>query len=331
MFPESILLPIIAKDGQAPSEIQLLPYGPQSTKKGSWTVDEESLRLILADRLSRQNDLVVDYEHQTLQDVQAPASGWITELVNKGKEGLWAKVEWTRKAHEYIKNREYRYISPVFHINNDGRVYRVDHAALTNAPLIDGMKPLANKQQFQNHPNQEEEMKEKLIKLLGLKDDTPEDQIVQAISAKMSQNQPACRTDRENSPRVIEKTPAEILGLLGLAEGANQAEIAAKINGMKQSADQGTVLAAKITALEVTEKKRTASDLVEASLKEGKLFPAQRDWAMDYAIKDPEGYKAFVAKAPRVVPLGEIAPKETVESLNQDVKLGQMIAGTYKP
>ena len=50
----------------------------------------------------RHLDLVIDYEHQTLKDVQAPAGGWIKDIY-KGDDALVAKVEWTPKAQEYLK------------------------------------------------------------------------------------------------------------------------------------------------------------------------------------------------------------------------------------
>ena len=34
------------------------------------------------------------------------------------------------------------------------------------------------------------------------------------------------------------------------------------------------------------------------------LSPAQKEWAEQYALKDPDGFRAFVAAAPKVVPIG---------------------------
>ncbi|MFH1091206.1 MAG: phage protease, partial [Pseudomonadota bacterium] len=36
-----------------------------------------------------------------------------------------------------------------------------------------------------------------------------------------------------------------------------------------------------------------------------KLQPTQKDWALDYAARDQEGFKAFIDKAPRLVPVGQ--------------------------
>ena len=47
-------------------------------------------------------------------------------------------------------------------------------------------------------------------------------------------------------------------------------------------------------------------EAVELALKQGKITPAQRDWAKSYALKSPGDFQDFVAKAPQVVPMGEV-------------------------
>ena len=55
-----------------PSEIKLIPLGTIKSQKGTFWADEESFRLIKERFENRKLDLVIDYEHQTLKDVQAP-------------------------------------------------------------------------------------------------------------------------------------------------------------------------------------------------------------------------------------------------------------------
>ena len=94
----------------------------------------------------RSNDIVIDYEHQTLKSVEAPAAGWIKKLINRGEQGLWAAVEWTEKAAKYLANREYRYFSPVFMVRkSDRKVVQVTNAALTNSPQINHLTPIIAK------------------------------------------------------------------------------------------------------------------------------------------------------------------------------------------
>ena len=127
-----------------PKEIKILPLGRVHSQKGDFNVDEESFELIRKQFKDRKLDLVIDYEHQTLADVQAPAGGWIKDLY-KGEDAIIAKVEWTEKAAEYLKNREYRYLSPVVLVRKrDQKATAIHSVALTNTPAIDGMFALVN-------------------------------------------------------------------------------------------------------------------------------------------------------------------------------------------
>lgn len=129
---------------EAPEYIRVLPLGYVSSEKGDFLVDNESFHMMKEHMEHRAIDIVIDYEHQTLMDVQAPAGGWIKELVLKS-DGIFAKVEWTKKARNYLKNREYRYLSPVVLVRKkDHKASQLHSVALTNTPAINGMMPIVN-------------------------------------------------------------------------------------------------------------------------------------------------------------------------------------------
>jgi len=142
-----MIIEILKEIKDIPNEFQLLPYGRIDIEgEPPAYVDEESIASVIANFARRGNDMVIDYEHQTLKDVQAPAAGWIKRLVDKGREGIWAVVEWTERAKEYLKNREYRYFSPVFWVAKEGRrVVRIENVALTNLPKINQLRPIVAK------------------------------------------------------------------------------------------------------------------------------------------------------------------------------------------
>jgi phage I-like protein len=137
--------------------IQLLPAGrfrandgrPFDVKDG-WFINAAIAKTLIQQALSKKNRLVIDYEHQTLRAAQngqpAPAAGWFQQMEwrenneDSDNDGLFAiDVEWTPKALEMLKNKEYRYISAVFLYDKQGRVNVILHAALTNTPAIDNM------------------------------------------------------------------------------------------------------------------------------------------------------------------------------------------------
>ena len=129
------------------SEFQLLPLGKIDLDGEEPVIlDPEGVAAIIAHFEGRGNDMVIDYEHQTIEGTEAPAAGWIKKLADKGEEGLWATVEWTKRAVEYLKNREYRYFSPVFWYDKaTRRVVQIENVALTNYPRINNLKPIMAK------------------------------------------------------------------------------------------------------------------------------------------------------------------------------------------
>ena len=128
----------------APEYIRVLPLGYVSSEKGDFLVDNESFHMMKEHMKHRAIDIVIDYEHQTLSDVQAPASGWIKDLTFKA-DGIYAKVEWTERAKKYLTNGEYRYLSPVILVRNrDKKAIQLHSVALTNTPAINGMTPIVN-------------------------------------------------------------------------------------------------------------------------------------------------------------------------------------------
>jgi phage I-like protein len=147
----------------APAEFQLFPYGNIRIEgEQDAILDEESMGSIIAGFERRGNDMVIDYEHQTLMGTQAPAAGWIKRLINKGKEGLWAVVEWTEQAREYLAKKEYRYFSPVFWTRNkDRKIVGIQNVALTNDPLLNNLRPIVAKMTLDEARNEQEQRAKK--------------------------------------------------------------------------------------------------------------------------------------------------------------------------
>ena len=131
---------------KAPASFPLLSCGTTRTRDyGPFMVDAEACNLIIANFADNGNDMVIDYEHATLSGKEAPAAGWIKNLVKAGCD-LWAVVEWTDKAKAYIAAKEYRYFSPVVSKRkSDNRAVAIHSVALTNSPNIKDLEPLINK------------------------------------------------------------------------------------------------------------------------------------------------------------------------------------------
>lgn len=281
-----------------PEEVKICPIGHVESTKGSFTVDEDSLHSMKAAITSRGLQIVIDYEHQTLQDVQAPAAGWIRNADSlQIKDGaIVAKVEWTPRAKEYLANKEYKYLSPVVLLDDKKHVIGLHSVALTNTPAIDGMFAIVNKSGIEIPKEEKKEMDlNVLIKLLGLPETaTPED--VQSAIEKLVEIEKECKEKKECEV-VANKT---ILGLLGLKDDAKTEDVSASILALKQMPDQ---VRSELKALKERMAKEDANKLVCKALETGKISAAQKEWAMEYALKDSKGFESFMEKAPVVVPL----------------------------
>ena len=286
----------------APETITVLPLGHVVSSKGEFDVDEGSFRAMKAQIAQRGVDLVVDYEHQTLKGVEAPAAGWVKEL--KLEDGnIVAVVEWTPRGAEYLKNKEYRYLSPVVNVRKmDNKAIGLHSLALTNTPAIENMTPIVNSDNFKGgHENMD---MQKLAAALGLGPDATEEQIMEALQAMVAEN----KSLKEGKQPGDEATVANkaVCELLGLKAGAPAEDVTAKIMELKGGTIDGVNVLEELKALKQQNAQRDADEAVTLALKAGKITPAQKDWARSYALADPKGFGAFVEKAPQVVPMGEV-------------------------
>lgn len=287
-----------------PEVISVLPMGHVISSKGEFEVDEESFAAMKAQIAKHGVDLVVDYEHQTLKDVQAPAAGWVKAL--KLEDGqIKAVVEWTDKAAEYLKNKEYRYLSPVVLTRkSDKKAMGLHSMALTNTPAIEHMIPIVNSDTFEGGQNNMDLIK-KLAELLGLSEDATEEQVTEALKTCVSEN----KTLKESQPPAeSEKIIANkaVCELLGLKAGAPTDDVASKIMELKSGKIDGVDVMAELKELKKQNAETAADTAVALALKAGKITPAQKKWAKDYALDNPQGFASFVDKAPAVVPMGAI-------------------------
>lgn len=282
-----------------PNQIKIIPLGDISSEKGNFKADEESFKAIEREFKRRGLDLVVDYEHQTLHDVQAPAAGWIKSL-RLSNDAIVADVEWTSRATEYLRNKEYKYLSPVVRVRkSDKKAVALHSVALTNTPAINQMPALVLK-------NIEEEQQMEFLKEIAEKlgiavsEEMGDEEIAKAIFEALPSPVPAEEV-------VANKT---ILDLLELKEDAKVEDVTSKIMSLKSAkADEGWKT--KYQELEERMNKKEADELVLKALKEGKISKEQKPWAEEYALKDKQSFEKFLEKAPVVVPMGEIAVANT--------------------
>lgn len=291
-------------DGQVtvPETFRLIRMGLNRTTKGDYLVTPDALKTVIDNFKAKGRDLVFDYEHQTLTDKEAPASGWIKDLM-AATDGLYAKVEWTPRGREYIANKEYRYFSPVVYPHKKTRVMMaLGPCALTNDPATTAAEPLVNKDT--NQEIEMDELKGLLIEALGLDAGISDEDLVAAVkgfkdAASTAQAEVALKAEVANSA-------IEALALKADAKGADVrgAVMALKNPAGHVPAEEMLALKEEVSRLKADAADRDADELVGLALRDGKITPAQKDWAKAYALKDREGFGAFVTAAPKVVETG---------------------------
>lgn len=278
------------------SEIQLMPAGHFAARDGrpgndaksktdAWYIDAEIAASVIALAHARKTPFVIDYSHQTITTQngghQAPAAGWFSKLEWREGDGLYAvDVAWTPRATEYLANKEYRFISPVFSYTTEGNVVELMMAAITNFPAVDGMDEIlaAASTYFQQHTTTEDDDmdRSKLIKILGLKEDADDDAIFVALQTLVD-GKTAADTQVATLTTDLEKAQAQ--------------KPDPEQYVPRETYDQVVNQVAALTTDTNEEKVKT---LVDKGIEDKKILPAEKAWAMDLGNKNLASLQTFL-------------------------------------
>lgn len=136
----------VALNGDAPpTEFRIFTAGVNATRKGEFLFDEESAASVMAAYEEHGIDIMIDLEHLSLdtesKSFDPDARGWCKLEVRAGE--LWAvDVTWTDDGVKRLSTKTQRYISPVFDVDEDGRILRLFNVAITALPATDNLVPL---------------------------------------------------------------------------------------------------------------------------------------------------------------------------------------------
>jgi phage I-like protein len=221
VYNRSVVLP-----AEPPAAVQLSPYGEFDgyTTDGQKVV--QRLDRAAAAELARafnaaQRDALVDFEHWSSRpDGDTGAAAWITRLESRD-DGLYGLVDWSTRGASAVRNREYRYLSPVWDLVADGEKNGFPvgvpvwfkGAGLTNKPQIKAIKPIANRENagmFPENPNGGENMKE-VAKLLNLDENADEAAIVDAVKSVQNKAQAAENRAKEVENKALEAEAAQFV------------------------------------------------------------------------------------------------------------------------
>ena len=111
-------------------------------------IDAESLQKLADNLNASETEVLADVDHGAAKpgiERDTRSAGWFTRFVVDPIKGLFATLKLTKHGKELLENREYRYISPSFSLDEDGRPVELHTASLTNLPAFKGhINPILN-------------------------------------------------------------------------------------------------------------------------------------------------------------------------------------------
>ncbi|MCU8010899.1 phage protease [Shewanella sp. SM74] len=284
---------VVGEDGY----IQALPDGhfaavdgrPDDVAGGKWLMDSVAFAALRANTPHKAGDLVIDYEHQTLNKEKngqpAPAAGWfnIDDVQYRQGQGLFIKPRFTDNAIAYLTAKEYKYFSLVFGYDTcTGRPQFIHSAALTNRPGVDGMLPLAslaalaalNTSLNPHEPIQSTDTEElhvnpllrKILAALGV--DVPED--ATALTAEQEVAALSALNTLTTAANSVDGLKQQLTALSATSPSVD----------LSQYVPAATVAALRtqLVALTAENGVLTVEQTVKAAIDEGKAFECERDY-----------------------------------------------------
>ena len=287
--------------GDAPREVVLMPAGKLPTRpndsRAPWVNDEPDA--VVAATSALLPAIKIDYEHQSEHAKDngqpAPAAGWVTRVFARAGE-IVGEVEWTERAAAMIKAKEYKFISPAFdYAPKSRRVVRITGAGLVNDPAL-YMRAIAR-----SHPDPEETMDlKKLRESLGLADDADEKSVLAAVASAVA-SAAALKGVAKAAGLADDAEPGDIEKAVAKATAASSGDPDPSKFVPREDHDKAL---ARIDTLEGAAATAQATAAVDAAVKDGKITPAQREWAEAYCKRDADGFAAFVKDAPTILKAG---------------------------
>lgn len=344
----------IEAGAEPPREFRIFTAGIVDTVKGQFVFDAEAAKSVLTNAADWGNRYSADYEHNALDGALGgpkPAACWY-DLELRGGE-LWAvNVEWTPRAAEMLRAREYRYLSPAFDFDRKTRRIRaLINIALTNIPATKDMVPLvASKEATMND-------EQKLVDDAPASE-TPEEPAADpmaSVATAIKSTVAACDAclkecaaltvdaSADEAAKTAAQTAIDACNMakeaLGAAlsafepaseEPAAEEPMAASLMALtgtktlvaalgvvaagKAALDELAALRARETASKAAADAQERKDIIAKLSTERKLTPAQRKWAEAVEL---DALRSFAGVAPVITQLSTSASSEPGKGLEK--------------
>ncbi|KGJ21046.1 phage protease [Paracoccus sanguinis] len=277
----------------APSRIELIPTGAFRTadRRGEFSIDDAAEVISASLAAAPGGQMCVDFGHGIHGggERRSSAAGWITSLEQEG-DRIMAAVEWTPEGARALRDRAYRFVSPVFKTRGR-KVVLIEGAGLVNNPALPQLRQLASQQE----DIQMDDIK-KIAAAVGLGEDAGVDAILASIAASKEQG--------ERNATVL----ASVMDAAGVSDLSDEGvrQLCARAGDEpdptryvpKVALDEVT---RQLAALQGEVSAKSVEAAIDAAKKAGKLTPAMEGWGRQLASRDLEAFEAFAASAPVIV------------------------------
>lgn len=180
--------------------VMIAPEGEYvgSTTTGE-TIEEnlspENIEKMVFDFHAREAQVPIDKDHASLKDPlsrDTQAYGWVKDLKQMSGgapeyNGLYAQIEWTEEGKKLVLSKAYRFLSPVFSMDDAGNPQKLVNIALTNRPNFD-LPPIYNT------TSDETLIKDPTMDIEKLKDEIVQG-VINALAEKEAAKKTACNED----------------------------------------------------------------------------------------------------------------------------------------
>lgn len=307
VIASAIAVPV--QNGAPAKRFRLVPFGTFGGRdgRGPWRLrDKGHAEQVIAATKAFLNgvEMLVNYDHQSEYAAvpgvggNAKAAGWINpDTLEVGADGIYASAEWTPTAEAALQAREYRYYSPHFRARpGTGELTRIINVGLTNSPNIE-VSALASQEAgaFKEGSSMKkiaQLLSATALAALGLKADSEDDAAINAIDALI---------EGKNGDAAI---LASVRTRFKLADDAGEEAV---LNAITAAAAAGEPDPSKFVPIAVLKDIQTQLGAlqedkvlaaVDTAIADGKLTPAQKDWAVKLGKQDIGELNSFLATAP---------------------------------
>lgn len=223
-------------------------------------------------------------------------------LFREGDE-LRIRAEWTPGAYELLKEKIFRYCSPVIRGLKEGPI-RITSVAMENEPALNCEDVLAAG--GEGDEADPEDIGRNAIELKRLQD--PIERALGRLLGKTVWNE-IVLSGEDDEEGAFERTAAAIEAKadviaamregLGIEEDAPDEAMSAALDAVKERAGQADALRQELDTMVCAAEEKRKEDLIEQGLQEGKLTHALEDWAK---TQDCAVLASYLEHAPAVVP-----------------------------